>query len=445
MSQGDDAVYEDDDLFAELSSKELRILNVVTVVSSLFSIVGSSLILTWVIKERRSGGVLTSHRRFLFGMSTCDIVASFFRYTLLPWTGSDEPSPSCSFQGAMVMLTMIAPCYNVSLSFFYVSVIRYNMQPQVFATKYESYLHVMSLGVPILLMIILLIFQGFNPSGSIPNCSLSVYPPGCDAKNSMVECERGQLGAAILFYAYTPAFCLVLVALLVNNLLIFCHVRKLEERSWRWRQSSSLRFHNSNNNSQWAATMTTAASPRNASTTAAERQERQEAFRKTRLVATQSFCYVGAFFLCNLWPLAGSTIYQIDPTGLRRGEYFGWLLGLHMCMPAQGFLNAMVYLREKRATATQRGSSLPLFARTATEPSSSASSAPNRTLRCHPNVTVYCCGCVGFGGKQEVFDSSGQQQQQTSQIQQLEQHHEGISHGTANDEGTSMATDSQPC
>ena len=382
-----------DALFIDLSQKELLAIDTVAVISSVLSICGSMAIFRLIMKERQTAGVeLTSHHRFLAALSLFDILGSLGRYTLLPWMGTATPSRSCTLQGAMLLVTAVPPLYNLSLSFFYCSMIRWRIPAKVFAARYECWGHAASVGVPLSFLVLLLVFHGFNPTASIPSCGMSAYPPGCDAADSTVPCQRGQVGASILFYGYIPVFVLVLVGLITNNVLIFLYVRRLEQRNLHWRRAHSMGMGTSpaatttaadagggdeeiasntntninlNNGAVAATTHTLERAPSGA--------DRQEAFRRTRLVATQSFLYVGAYFICFIWPLVGGALSMHDPTGLRRGKYFGWLLGMHICMPAQGFLNALIYLRGRIGES--------LLQQTTSSSSASSSSFSLRSLR----------------------------------------------------------------
>ena len=246
-----------DELWAAISTPELRLLDTLTVLSSLASVVGSSLLMMWLFQERRDSHSntrrsssrrsstddgWTSQHRFLWGLSAFDVIGSLGRYTLQPALRTHTPSAACTVQGAMTAVTFVAPLYNVSLALYYCHMIRHRgPAAAVFSKTWEPVLHVMSIGVPFFFLVTSVALEGMNPSGAVPACTPGPYPAGCDYTHDYFdfECERGDGVGDLVLYCYTPIFVLTWTTLITTNLLIFCRVRCLEANSYQWTLRSS--------------------------------------------------------------------------------------------------------------------------------------------------------------------------------------------------------------
>jgi hypothetical protein len=134
-------------------------------------------------------------RRIIFGMSVYDMVQSF------PSVISALPSPAgskwgaignrgtCATQGFLIQLAALgSPLYNLSLAFFYLCIIKFNMTNEQFQKRVENKLHVISNFLPWSTAIYLLITENFNFNPV--NCWIGPDPIDC-IHNPDVECIRG--------------------------------------------------------------------------------------------------------------------------------------------------------------------------------------------------------------------------------------------------------------
>lgn len=126
-------------------------MSICGVLSGSLSLIGSSLIVFRVFKNRHEG--TSSYERIMLGLSLSDIVASFsfgFGPFLLPeatstraWaSGSDA---TCSFLGATTQFAFLAVIYNGILSLYYLLTVRFGVKREVFAARIEPYLHMVSI------------------------------------------------------------------------------------------------------------------------------------------------------------------------------------------------------------------------------------------------------------------------------------------------------------
>jgi hypothetical protein len=107
--------------------------------------------------------------------------------------------------------------YNVSLSIYYLFLIKYNYRERKFKLRIEPFIHAIPIIWAIVALICCLATQSFNPSSN--TYFISSYPRGCRS-NDNVECRRGQASPilAILFGTVT------LLGTLVSNIVILSFI-----------------------------------------------------------------------------------------------------------------------------------------------------------------------------------------------------------------------------
>lgn len=158
-----------------LTDSQESTMSILGAISGSLSILGSSLIVYRVYKNRHS---TSPYDRIMLGLSICDIVSSFsfgLGPLLLPtdtstraWASGNERT--CNFLGFLtqfsfcavwyvlpnlivhswcwaVRLLTLSPAarYNGLLSLYYLMTVRFGVKRQVFAKKYEPYMHCLSL------------------------------------------------------------------------------------------------------------------------------------------------------------------------------------------------------------------------------------------------------------------------------------------------------------
>eukprot|EP00934_Nitzschia_sp_Nitz4_P002615 Nitzschia sp. Nitz4//scaffold51_size120721//93135//94421//NITZ4_003742-RA/size120721-processed-gene-0.163-mRNA-1//-1//CDS//3329553907//2605//frame0 len=285
-----------------LSDGQEMLLSLVYTSSSILSLVGSSTIVSKVVRNLWRA---TPYDRLVLGLSVCDIFGSI-GYALYPYMGPRETSirvwaagtkGTCSFMGFLTQFGFAAVLYNGFLSIYYLLI---RVTRRVFAQRYEPWMH----AIPILFAL------GTGTLGASAGwfsevqvglgCWLNDYPPGC-----IDDCISDELGWA---YGGIPIF-FTLMSLIVCHTLIFLYVRQ--------------EF-------------------RKANVVDSERLKRQRRYRQE--VATQGLFYVFNWFFC-FWSPTAVRIIESFSLNLQEKDIYWLLLCQATALPLQGFLNMLVYIR----------------------------------------------------------------------------------------------------
>ena len=287
-------------------------LSMLMAISGMLSTLGSSTIVYKVVKNFRKA---TPYDRLLFGLSSCDIVASL-TYALSPFLLPKGTShrvwaignvSTCSMLGFLTTFAFSAVWYNCMLSFYYLLTVRFGVKRDVFAKRYEIWMHILSLAFNIASSSYGAIVDMYGELELNLGCWISYYPKGCQETDTCVGSYYGWAfaGLPIIFTMF---------AIPINNLIIYCHVRRMLNKA-------------STDDDQ------------------EERHLRHQA--QIREVSSQGFLYVGTFFLCML-PAVIVRVLEAEPVLLSAEDepQFFWLLALNnFLLPFQGFLNMFVYTR----------------------------------------------------------------------------------------------------
>ena len=292
--------------YTNLTDGQEIAMSVLYVLSSSLSIIGSSAIVYKVISDRCHA---TSYDRLMLGLSVCDIVASV-GFALTPFLLPGETSPrvwamgsdsSCTFVGFLTQLGFSAVLYNGFLSYYFLLTIRYGTKRQKFATRYEPWIHffvfIFAFGTALVGAA-----MGFFTEVQVGmGCWVNDYPRGC-----YEDCLSEEIGWV---YGSVPVF-FTLLSLIVNNVLVYLHVRKVF-RATEIVETSRL-----------------------------QRQKIQK-----REVAAQGLYYVGSFLFCY-WPaIAVRVIEAFSYKSVDEGKIY-WLLMIQAStLPLQGFMNMFIYNR----------------------------------------------------------------------------------------------------
>jgi hypothetical protein len=201
---------------------------------------------------------------------------------------------TCTAQGFFVHMSMGSLMYNCCMSLYYLLIIRYNWTNERFARRVEPFMHIFSIGFPLVTGIFLLVKKSFNPAGW--DCYISSTPPLCEATDSCVRGSNASLYRDI-FWFY-PVW-ITIGWLTLSMLAIFLKISSLERRT--------ARYHSSNSNS--------------------------------KKFAWQAFFYVGSMILT--WILASSMHIYMKVT--KNFPSFWLLLIATTMVPSQGFFNSIIY------------------------------------------------------------------------------------------------------
>lgn len=148
-------------------------------------------------------------------------------------------SMTCDIVGTLDQATSLAtPCFSGSLAIYYLLIIRFGWREQKVRRSAES----MLLGVPILAgsstAIAGLVLELYNPANWV--CWIAPFPPGCsDNPQAELPCERGRHADLYrMVFSYILVW-VVFVIVAVCFVLIFVHVRRLEQQGMSYEPTTS--------------------------------------------------------------------------------------------------------------------------------------------------------------------------------------------------------------
>ncbi len=289
-----------------LSDGQEIALSVLYVISSTLSIMGSSTIIYKVMSDRLQA---TSYDRLLLGLSFCDLLASI-GFALSPFLLPKETSirvwaigseSTCTLLGFFTQLGFSSVLYNGFLSYYYLFTIRYGVKRHVFARRYEPWFHAFTFFFSFITSTVGASMGFYSEVQLGMGCWVNDYPEGCTSENCISE-------EIAWFYGSSPVI-FALVSLIVNNILVYRHVRKV--------------FHTTD------AVQT-------------ERSIRQKI--QKREVATQGLFYVATFFFC-FWSAICVRVMEAFSETVDERDIYWILVFMSATLPLQGFLNVFVYTR----------------------------------------------------------------------------------------------------
>lgn len=271
----------------------------------------------------------SSYRRILLGLSCCDFASSLlypFQPFLVPQSTSQRvwaigSDASCSATGFFQQFAFSNVWYNGMLSFYFLLTVKFGVPEATMAQKYELWMHIPSVGYPLVTALIGAGMGIYHELTVGPGCWIINYPEGCG-------CREGETGECCLspliawIFAGIPAF-LSFIAILVNNLLVYFHVRNTIQRGRRHSAAAAQRV---------------SFSPPSQSNTDSQ-------VKRIRAVATQAFLYVAGFLICY-WP--GLTLRIMESRNSDAEDenaLFPLLIMQGICLPLQGFFNCLIYVR----------------------------------------------------------------------------------------------------
>jgi hypothetical protein len=318
---------------------------------ALLSILGSSFVLWDIFQPRHFRKKKTVYQILVALLSAFDIVGSlaWFMSTWpipdnYPIYGAQGNDATCKAQGFFIQLSIGGPLTFVSLTFFFLWTIRYNMRE----SKIQKWKW--ALVLPPCLGAVIMAFIG-----------LPHYQP------IYLMCHLRpidwQEGSIVQYFSVFP-IALALTCSAVCMILTYAHVRKTENASSKWRfgrfssQLSTLsltRRSSCDNGSNLATTASaTAANPTNVNSSelisSATSSRRSQSSQLSMAVFWQFVLYTVSFYLT--WPIYFSAVIDIN----KAHGYVFWI-ALEILVPLQGMWNAVAYFRPvlvKKWTAYQQ-------------------------------------------------------------------------------------------
>ena len=198
-----------------LSEAQEKALAWIPVITGLLSTWGSANIIYAVYKtDKRSRNC---YNRIMFGLSFSDVVSSLvlsLQAFLLPKETSHRVYASgndatCAVMGFFQQLSLSSIFYSGMLSFMYLLTINYSVPEARLAKRYEPWFHILSIGFPVITGIIGGIMGLYGELAVGAFCWFA--------------------GSESTLFAYIvggiPGF-IIMFAVIINNLRVYCHVRR---------------------------------------------------------------------------------------------------------------------------------------------------------------------------------------------------------------------------
>ena len=315
------------------------------ITSGSVSLICSSLIIYKIFSNSSSQNSVSAYsnntprtyHRVITGLSIADIIASFeivfFSIFYCPF---HEPSPACSADGFFAAVGSAAGYYNMALSFYYVLVLVLNVKEERLRCLYEPILLIAPAVFAIACAVTGLVLEVYNPMGL--GCLINTYPVYCADSwggDPNLPCERGIHASTFLLWCNIIPKFVVWISIIINNLILFCKVRSLENgAAWRRQSQEDPSFSQIQANTNTGQTIE---DPRTAAI--------QDNNSMSKRVATQGFLYVGGFFACNVLQFVLVVHINTDVDGYRDGKYYPTYAANTFLWPIQGLFNFLVYIR----------------------------------------------------------------------------------------------------
>ena len=396
---------------SSLSDTQEKVLTLIPMVSGLLSIIGSSTIVYMAItKQRRKRRQMkngrrshdnknnnnnrdrdpswTPYTRLILGMSVLDIISSLTLMVtpfLLPsdtsqrvWAfGNDR---TCTMLGFFQQLSISGFLYNAFLSFYFVLTVRFGITNTTLSKCFEPIMHIISIGFPLITASIGAAMGIFHELELGQTCWVSNYPHNCEFEGP--ECKSEEIawiyGGIALVFAF--------LTIPINNFIIYIFVQKqvrishqslqkkvsvvrrrktntsltdVEDSPRRSRCSLSLDGSNEGSskegdNERGEFDVEDLRHQKEEEDRHLRRRQeseqqtsKEQQLKRLKLVSTQTFLYVPAFFACTSWMFIIRVMESISFNAEDEADLF-WMLVLQAWFfPLQGFFNVLIYMRPK--------------------------------------------------------------------------------------------------
>ncbi|GFH56247.1 hypothetical protein CTEN210_12723 [Chaetoceros tenuissimus] len=311
-----------------------------------------------MILRNENGGLKSPYSRIIFGLSLGDMIYSLgliFGPIAAP---KDTPMKlwargtveTCEFIGFLFNFMSTVPFYSAFLTYYFYQRVICKVQPDVFAKKYEPYLHVLTWAYPFIGGCVGLTLDMFNPSRRGSMCIMVESPLHCVDDPSM-ECTRGSQKTTFMvgsiyqiLIPFIISFSCVVVNLSRFTLYIYREEKMLNDVTLRNKRRISndgreIQEQNSENN------ITNEDEENVLAVEAIEEENKPDdavPYTLARQALVQSSLYIVAFLLCFTIPLIAGLL-RITTGKL---PHFFFML-ISILSPLGGFLNILIYTRPK--------------------------------------------------------------------------------------------------
>jgi hypothetical protein len=338
---------EEDAMDNELSEAQDKALSWLPMCSGILSVWGSGNIIYLFFQT--PGKKRNVYKRIMLGLSISDFMASLvlsLQPFLLPAETSQRAFASgtdatCSAMGFLQQLAFSAIWYNGMLSFMFLLKVKYGVEESVMASKYEPWMHLLAIGVPLITAII--------------GAALGAYAELVVGHFCWFADEQGAL-LAWIFSAAPATFFLFCIP--INNLLVYRHVRRTRLQVNDGRDDSNVNTALPSSSESALAQNVKEESVKSGSTFSNEQHrehEREEARRKSQeerqkehiqAVAFQAFLYVASFMITHVPTfIVRMTSELAELESSNEAQLFPLLVIQAVLLPLQGLFNYLIYSR----------------------------------------------------------------------------------------------------
>ena len=296
-----------------LSDQQEKAISIVPIPVAVLSIFGSISIIQIACRNRKSKK-WTPYTRLLIAISCCDIIYSITMAVsgfMLPRETSHRiwaigNGATCTALGFFSQFFVSVLAYHGMLSVYFLLSARYRISNDDIARKYEPWMHLISLGYPVLMGVIGVSMGVFHENELGQGCWVNNYPENCGEEPGQPTCQTAMLGWIFGGGITVLAF----GGIVANNLAILLYVRrqtmikiarkeiltspqtKVEpENGGKALSSGETQSSNSNEEEE-----TEVDQPRQLASAL-----RKDQLKRLKLVASQAFLYVAAFLLTTSW------------------------------------------------------------------------------------------------------------------------------------------------
>jgi len=226
------------------SARNELILEIVRRIIGFLSIIGSSFIVSDIVKKVHDGNGTDPYQRIMLVLSMFDIIYSIFvpfgGTWMVPkgtgWRWAVGNTASCSAQGFFYMFGAFGEIfYQAAISLNILLLIVFGWTQEKFAKKVEKPMHVIIITVVLIIAIVPLAFQSYNPfcGQCIPTlvwkCSIK------DEKESCNWVLRGARTVAVVSDILSGSLLIIaLIFCTVAMVWVYLHVRRQEVKMQRY-------------------------------------------------------------------------------------------------------------------------------------------------------------------------------------------------------------------
>jgi hypothetical protein len=336
--------------FTPRTPRQAMVLMIAPIITGTISAISSITLITMIFRSNLK--LSTIYRRLVTGMCVFDVIHSIGRLvSTVPMPAGSAVAAvgnniSCNAQGVMITVGLNGSLlYSLSLSIYFLSIIKLEMSEKRIKEKFERYLH----GIPILYAIVSGIATSaagaFNPTIlDLNHCSINPSPANCQFDPDL-ECQNMGIIAllSIAFYAWPLA--LTFLSNIVMMLMIWCLEYKLAKKNQRYasrcyshianRGSSSTIISNAPPHQESSLPTTQPMSPlaaRLSRPSSASIQRRKE-------IRNRTFAYIFGFLLSFTF----SIIFRLWAGFSSDYPPFSLQLLSEIFVPLQGLFNILIY------------------------------------------------------------------------------------------------------